>query len=343
MRKDARLAGVEIKVAAALAFIIVLPLALFWVYGRDNATPVQAVSGTLSDAGSATLNSGRSPSPAPPSPTLTPGRDASEPRKKSTPPRGTPGAASPAGPVSSGAASTGADSTARPAAPPPAASGSDNPMTPRLVEMESGSFPGRPAEAQTTGGPPAPSAAHPAAPASSAAEVATDRHIVQVGDTWPSIARMYFGRDDAVAALRQANPALAGDTLPVGTVVLIPAAPGESGRLADAASPPRPAPPTAAPSTTSPPSASPSATAPANSGARPAGPGPGAANAARGSATTPGKRTYVVKSGDTFYGISRSVLGSAARWRELYELNRDLVSGDPRNLRPGQKLTLPDA
>ena len=54
-----------------------------------------------------------------------------------------------------------------------------------------------------------------------------------------------------------------------------------------------------------------------------------------------GEGTYVVKSGDTFYGIARDVLGSAARWQELLEFNSALVNGDPKNLRPGQVLSLP--
>ncbi len=55
-----------------------------------------------------------------------------------------------------------------------------------------------------------------------------------------------------------------------------------------------------------------------------------------------GPGTYVVRSGDTFYGIARDLLGSADRWKELLELNTDVVDGDPMKLRPGQVLELPE-
>ena len=55
------------------------------------------------------------------------------------------------------------------------------------------------------------------------------------------------------------------------------------------------------------------------------------------------KGTYLVKEGDSFYAIARDVLGEAGRWPELVALNRDLVGGDPQNLRPGQVLRLPAA
>jgi len=53
--------------------------------------------------------------------------------------------------------------------------------------------------------------------------------------------------------------------------------------------------------------------------------------------------SYRVKAGDSFYGIARDVLGSASRWKELFELNRELVNGEPENLRVGQVLKLPGA
>lgn len=61
--------------------------------------------------------------------------------------------------------------------------------------------------------------------------------------------------------------------------------------------------------------------------------------AARPPANEP--RTYRVKSGDSFYKISRDVLGDASRWRELFELNKDLVGGDPTHLQVGQLVKLP--
>lgn len=56
---------------------------------------------------------------------------------------------------------------------------------------------------------------------------------------------------------------------------------------------------------------------------------------------TSSSRTYTVRSGDSFYAIARDVLGDASRWRELYELNKKLVGGDPKSLQVGHVLQLP--
>ncbi|MFQ5490056.1 MAG: LysM peptidoglycan-binding domain-containing protein [Phycisphaerae bacterium] len=53
-------------------------------------------------------------------------------------------------------------------------------------------------------------------------------------------------------------------------------------------------------------------------------------------------RSYTVTRGDSFYVIARDRLGDAKRWSELFELNKDLVKGDPKKLRPGQVLRLPE-
>lgn len=52
-------------------------------------------------------------------------------------------------------------------------------------------------------------------------------------------------------------------------------------------------------------------------------------------------KTYVVQEGDTLFDIARYELGKAARWAELYELNREAVGGDIDFLRPGMELILP--
>lgn len=52
-------------------------------------------------------------------------------------------------------------------------------------------------------------------------------------------------------------------------------------------------------------------------------------------------RTYVVQEGDTFYSIARGQLGDAKRSGELLKLNKDLVRGDPKRLRPGMTVKLP--
>jgi nucleoid-associated protein YgaU len=56
-----------------------------------------------------------------------------------------------------------------------------------------------------------------------------------------------------------------------------------------------------------------------------------------------GRRTYVVQEGDTLYDIARRELGKAARWSEIYDLNKDLISNHWLDLAPGTQILLPDA
>jgi len=70
--------------------------------------------------------------------------------------------------------------------------------------------------------------------------------------------------------------------------------------------------------------------------------GPSTSSASAPRVSTKASRTYTVKAGDSFYKIAGDQLGSAARWKELYELNKELVKGDPTRLRVGQVLTLPN-
>jgi nucleoid-associated protein YgaU len=48
-----------------------------------------------------------------------------------------------------------------------------------------------------------------------------------------------------------------------------------------------------------------------------------------------------VERGDTLSGIAHQRLGDADRWREIFELNHDLIS-DPDKIFPGQVLALPE-
>lgn len=50
--------------------------------------------------------------------------------------------------------------------------------------------------------------------------------------------------------------------------------------------------------------------------------------------------TYTVQRGDTLSELSLKLLGTSRRWRELYELNRDVIS-DPDNLLAGTVLKVP--
>ena len=51
-------------------------------------------------------------------------------------------------------------------------------------------------------------------------------------------------------------------------------------------------------------------------------------------------RTYVVKSGDTLFSISRKFYKSPKRWRQILEANRKSIQ-DPKKLTVGQTLVIP--
>jgi nucleoid-associated protein YgaU len=77
--------------------------------------------------------------------------------------------------------------------------------------------------------------------------------------------------------------------------------------------------------------------------------GPATRPAAPGAATRPAQastdvsekyREYTVQKGDTLTRIAARELASAARWREIFELNRELLD-EPEDLREGMKLRLP--
>jgi len=55
-----------------------------------------------------------------------------------------------------------------------------------------------------------------------------------------------------------------------------------------------------------------------------------------------GGRVYVVQEGDNLFNIAKYELGKAARWVEIYELNRELLGTQVDRLTPGMKLTLPE-
>jgi len=67
-----------------------------------------------------------------------------------------------------------------------------------------------------------------------------------------------------------------------------------------------------------------------------------ASAAARGSRPSPMARRYEVQPGDSFYRIAEKQLGDAGRWKELFELNKNVVGRDPSRLKVGQVLTLPE-
>jgi len=55
-----------------------------------------------------------------------------------------------------------------------------------------------------------------------------------------------------------------------------------------------------------------------------------------------GRRIYVAREGDNVYDIARQELGKAARWTEIYELNKDVLGKQSLDVAPGTQLVLPD-
>jgi len=58
-------------------------------------------------------------------------------------------------------------------------------------------------------------------------------------------------------------------------------------------------------------------------------------------ATETKTKTYTVDSGDNLSAIAKQELGDANRWREIYELNKDLIGDNPDLIQPGMELKLP--
>ncbi len=59
----------------------------------------------------------------------------------------------------------------------------------------------------------------------------------------------------------------------------------------------------------------------------------------------PGKgnpKTYTVKDGDSLWALAERFLGKGSRYMEIYELNKAVIGSDPRRIRPGMVLKLPE-
>lgn len=57
-------------------------------------------------------------------------------------------------------------------------------------------------------------------------------------------------------------------------------------------------------------------------------------------ATNDGRRTYIVKEGDSLYKISSEVYGNGGRWVEILEANQGVLPSE-RQLQPGMSLVIP--
>jgi len=153
--------------------------------------------------------------------------------------------------------------------------------------------------------PPVEQAPEPAGPAAIGSEPLV--HVVVRGESIAKIAERYYGSQAYAGFLLKANPQVRDPKrMAVGTKLTVPPLPA---------------------------------------GLRPAGLEPG------GQPVRPAKRAeppaagayreYRVRPGDTFYSIAARMLDDSQRWRELLELNFDLVGGKPENLRAGQVIRVP--
>lgn len=136
-------------------------------------------------------------------------------------------------------------------------------------------------------------------------EAAVETHRIQSGDTLTSLSKQYYGSARYTRFLIESNPDLKDpDRLKVGAVVRIPPKPKDTPQASAASS-------------------------------------RSSHSASAKGGVVKGVRTYRVKSGDSFYVIAQDVLGDSNRWNELFELNKESVSGDPTKLQVGQVLRLP--
>ncbi|NQX60440.1 LysM peptidoglycan-binding domain-containing protein [Paenibacillus qinlingensis] len=55
----------------------------------------------------------------------------------------------------------------------------------------------------------------------------------------------------------------------------------------------------------------------------------------------PVSATYTVKSGDSLWAIAKMNLGSGNRWREIYDMNRELIGDNSDVIQVGQELVMP--
>jgi nucleoid-associated protein YgaU len=61
---------------------------------------------------------------------------------------------------------------------------------------------------------------------------------------------------------------------------------------------------------------------------------------AAGSPVSPAPRYHTVSDGDSLTRISTRYYGTASRWQEIYDANREVLKGE-NSLRPGQRLRIP--
>ncbi|MDA1007772.1 MAG: LysM peptidoglycan-binding domain-containing protein [Planctomycetota bacterium] len=140
----------------------------------------------------------------------------------------------------------------------------------------------------------------PIAPIAPITPVLTD-YVVKDGDTFSSIAKMWFGSEAKLNAIVAANPSVDPKRLKIGSTIKLPPKDG-SGAVVQ---------------------------------------GGGAAIANSGTSSTDSTTTYTVVKGDTLSSISESVYGDSKRWSRIYDANKATIGSDPSKLKLGMKLQIP--
>lgn len=150
----------------------------------------------------------------------------------------------------------------------------------------------------------------PAAVSPPRSSPAVETHRAQPGDTFASLAQAYYGSERHTPFLIEQNSQIADPSrIRVGELIKLPPLTAKNNEPAASTKPVLTAANDSKPST----------------------------------AREKNVRTYEVKSGDSFYGVARDLLGDSGRWQELFELNKDAVNGDPKRLKVGQVIVLPSA
>jgi nucleoid-associated protein YgaU len=166
------------------------------------------------------------------------------------------------------------------------------------------------------------SGATPVAP-SSATPGWPKQHKIAAGETIAALAQRYYGDSSRTSEILEANAQLKDPRrLKIGDTVVIPAPKEKASTAGKTESKP-----------------------PVETGEK--------AQTAKptvvAKATTPPKtpqgassKTYQVRDGDTFYSIAKAVYGNGVRWTEIYELNKATLKNDPKHLKAGMVLKLPE-
>jgi nucleoid-associated protein YgaU len=139
-------------------------------------------------------------------------------------------------------------------------------------------------------------------------------HVIKTGETFTSIARSVYGDGRYYLQILKANPGLEPSALKPGTRINLPdlaqVSSGES----------------RTPGRTS----------------RNARGGEGAGATAAGAPSIDRKTQYKVESGDSLYKIAEKLYGDGTRMDALYEANKQAIGPDPRKLKLGMVLKLPE-